>query len=185
MGIVGPQFVAGTAAMIFLLVAEVLASTGSVSETALVYIARHRNLVISAAMLAFQVAFSFALILAMRRLDWPLAWQAAGPAVALMISVALTSVIKARVLGLLLAASVSPLRWPLIGAVAATLVVGGLCTLLPTWAVLAIGEPAIAATYLFILWRFAFGAADRALFAGAARDSGAIDETANGRPGSA
>ena len=172
MGIVGPQFVAGTAAMAFLLVAEVLASTGAVSETALVYIARHRNLVISAAMLAVQVALSFALILAMRRLGWPLAWQAAGPAVALMTSVALTSVIKARVLGSLLAASVSPLRRPLVAAVAAAIVVGGAFTLLPDrldWAELLIGEPAIAATYLFVLWRFAFGPADRALFAGAAR----------------
>ena len=164
MGIVGPQFVAGTAAMAFLLVAEVLASTGAVSETALVYIARHRNLAISAAMLAFQVALSVALILLMRRLGWPVAWQAAGPAVALMTSVALTSVIKAGVLGRLLYASVSPLRWPLVAAIGAAIAVGGAFTLLPQWAELLIGEPAIAATYLFVLWRFAFGAEDRALF---------------------
>ncbi|WP_254605197.1 lipopolysaccharide biosynthesis protein [Sphingomonas bacterium] len=169
MGIVGPQFVAGTAAMAFLLVAEVLASTGAVSETALVYIARHRNLAISAAMLVVQVGLGVALILAMRRLGWPVTWQAAGPAVALMTSVALTSIIKAGVLGRLLGTSVSPLRWALVGAVAAALAIGGTFTLLPTWAELLIGEPAIAATYLFVLWRFAFEPADRALFAGAAR----------------
>lgn len=185
LGMVGSQFVAGTAAMIFLLVAEVLASTGSVSETALVYIARHRNLLISATMLVFQVALSFASIVVARRLGWPILWQAAGPAVALMVGVALTSVIKARLLGRLLAAPVSPLRWPLIGAVVAALLVGAVFTLLPTWAALAIGEPAIAATYLFILWRFAFGPADRALFAGAARESDAGDEPANGRTGAA
>ena len=167
MGIVGPQFVAGTAALAFLLTAEVLASTGAVCESALVYMARHRNLMISAAMLSFQVVLSFALIFAMRTLGWPVEWQAAGPAVALMLSLALTSVIKAWVLGTLLHASVSPLRWPLIWAALAAIVVGGAFTMLPhdyEWAEVVIGIPAIAATYLFILWRWAFGTADRALF---------------------
>nr|WP_221364157.1 oligosaccharide flippase family protein [Sphingomonas jinjuensis] len=167
MGVVGPQFVAGTAALGFLLTAEVLASTGAVSESALVYIARHRNLMISAGMLAFQIVASFALIGAMRSLGWPVSWQAAGPAVALMLSLLLTSIIKARLLGRLLGASVNPVRWPMIGAVAAAIVVGTAFTLLPhrlEWAELLFGEPAIAATYLFILWRFAFEPADRSLF---------------------
>jgi O-antigen/teichoic acid export membrane protein len=171
MGIVGPQFVAGTAAMGFLLWAEVLASTGAVSETALVYIARHRNLVISAAMLLFQVGLSFALVYLMRAVGWPADWQAAGPALALLASVAVTSVVKAGVLRRLLAAPVSPLRRPLLGAIAAAVAVGGAITLVPKrleWVELVIGEPAIAATYLFVLWRFAFGPEDRALFAGAA-----------------
>ena len=166
-GVVGPQFVAGAGAMVFLLFAEVLASPGAVSETALVYIARHLNLAISLLMLLVQVGLSFALVATMRRLGWPVAWQAAGPALALMVSVALTSVVKAGVLGRLLAASVSPLRWPLIGAAAAAVVVGLAFWALPPalgWARLPLGEPAIAAAYLFVLWRFAFGAEDRALF---------------------
>src|SRR3546814_9156790 len=44
MGMVGPEFVAGTAALGFLLTAEVLASTGTVCESALVSVARMRNL---------------------------------------------------------------------------------------------------------------------------------------------
>ena len=40
MGVIGPQFVAGTAAMGFLLTAEVFASTGTVCESALVYVAQ-------------------------------------------------------------------------------------------------------------------------------------------------
>ncbi|MFT3977527.1 MAG: oligosaccharide flippase family protein [Sphingomonas bacterium] len=167
MGVVGPQFVAGTAALAFLLTAEVLASTGAVCESALVYMARHRNLMISAAMLTFQVLLSFALIFFMRWLGWPTAWQAAGPAVALMLSLALTSVIKARVLGRMLHAPVSPLRWPLLWAVLAAIVVGAAFTLLPhrlEWVEVIAGIPAIAATYLLILWRYAFGPADRALF---------------------
>jgi O-antigen/teichoic acid export membrane protein len=187
-GVVGPQFVAGAAAMVFLLFAEVLASTGAVSETALVYIARHLNLAVSSVMLVVQVALSFALVAVVRRFGWPLAWQAAAPAVALAASVGLTSVIKAGVLGRLLAASVSPLRRPLFGAAAAAVLVGAGFSLLPpslAWARLPIGEPAIAATYLFVLWRYAFAAEDRALFAGAARDSDTVGETANGRPGAA
>ena len=167
MGTVGPQFVAGTAALAFLLIAEVLASTGAVCESALVYIARHLNLMISAVMLTFQIALSFALILAMRGLGWPEAYQAAGPAVALMASLALTSVVKARVLGRMLGASVSPWRWPLLGAAGIATLVGGLFTLLPhrlEWAELLFGEPAILITYLFVLWRYAFAPADRALF---------------------
>ena len=46
-------------------------------------------------------------------------------------------------------------------------VVGGAFTLLPRrleWAELLFGVPAIAGLYLFILWRYAFGPADRTLF---------------------
>ena len=167
MGVVGPEFVAGTAALAFLLIAEVVASTGAVSETALVYTARHRNLMISVAMLAVQVALSLALIGAMRAVGWPVEWQAAGPAVALVVSLALTSIIKARLLGRILDAPVQPFRWPLLWAAAAAILVGIAFTLLPEryeWAELLIGEPLIAAVYLLVLWRFAFTPADRALF---------------------
>jgi O-antigen/teichoic acid export membrane protein len=165
MGVVGPQFVAGTAALAFLLIAEVMASTGAVCESALVYTARHRNLMISAGMLGFQVVLSFGLIFAMRAVGWPTAFQAAGPAVALMISLALTSVIKARLLSHILKAPVSPLRRSLLWAVLAATIVGVAFTWLPPryeWAELLIGEPAIAGVYLLVLWKFASDA-DRAL----------------------
>ncbi|MCH3765198.1 hypothetical protein, partial [Campylobacter coli] len=79
----------------------------------------------------------------------------------------MTSIIKARLLGRILSAPVSPWRWPLASAAGAAIVVGVAFTMLPhrlEWAELLFGEPAIAATYLFILWRFAFAPADRALF---------------------
>ena len=167
MGVVGPQFVAGTAALGFLLTAEVLASTGAVCESALVYVARLTNLVISATMLLIQIGLSFALIFYMRWLGWPVNWQAAGVAVALMASLALTSLIKARVLAAKLGAPVSPWRWPLLWAALAAIGAGSLFTALPhrfEWAELAFGEPAIAATYAYILWKRAFTPADRALF---------------------
>lgn len=167
MGVIGPQFVAGTAALAFLLTAEVLASMAAVSESALVYVARHRNLMISAGMLGFQIVLSFALILAMRAAGWPEDYQAAGPAIALALSLALTSILKTRLLAHLLKARVSGWRWPLVWAALAALLVGTIFTSLPheyEWAELVFGLPAIAGVYLFVLWKFAFGPEDRALF---------------------
>ena len=167
MGVVGKQFVAGTAALAFLLIGETLASTASVSESALVYIARHRNLMISLGMLMFQIMLSIALIFGMRWYMLPVNYQAAGPAIALMLSLGLTSVIKATLLSRLLDERVAAVRWPLVWAAAAAIVVGVAFTLLPPsleWAELLIGEPAIAATYLFVLWKWAFTADDRKLF---------------------
>lgn len=167
MGVIGPQFVAGTAALAFLLTAEVLASMAAVSESALVYVARHRNLMISAGMLGFQIVLSFALILAMRAAGWPENYQAAGPAIALALSLALTSILKTRLLAHLLDARVSGWRWPLVWAAVAAILVGTIFTSLPhqyEWAELVFGLPAIAGIYLFVLWKFAFGPEDRALF---------------------
>lgn len=167
MGVIGPQFVAGTAAMAFLLIAEVMASMGAVSESALIYVARHRNLMISFGMLIFQIVLSLGLILLMRRLGWPENFQAAGPAIALMVSLAIGSLIKSRLLSRLLKAPVSGWRWPLVWAALVAIGVGSVFTSLPhrfEWAELVFGLPAIAASYLFVIWRFAFGPDDRALF---------------------
>lgn len=167
MGTIGPQFVAGTAALAFLLTAEVVASMAAVSESALVYIARHRNLMISAVMLAFQIGLSFALICTMRGLGWPPNYQAAGPAIALMLSFAITSVLKSRLLSALLEAPVSGWRWALLWAACVAIGVGTLFTSLPhryEWVELVFGLPAIGASYAAVLWRWAFGPDDRALF---------------------
>ncbi len=167
MGVVGPQFVAGTAALAFLLTAEAAASTGAVSESALVYIARIHNLLISLGMLCFQIALSFAFIFAMRAVGWPVNYQAAGPAVALFVSVGLTSIIKSTYLSHLLQAAVAGWRWPMLWAALTAIVVGTAFTSLPRqfeWAELVIGVPMIAASYLFVLFKWAFGPEDRALF---------------------
>ena len=167
MGLIGPLFVSGTAAMGFLLTAEVLASTGSVSESTLVYIARHTNLAISVVMLGVQIALSFGFIFAMRRLGWPTAYQAAGPALALMLSLTITSIIKASLLSHLLKASAWAWRWPFVWAILAAIGAGSLFTMTPKrfeWTELVFGIPAIGAVYGFVLWRWAFGPDDRALF---------------------
>jgi O-antigen/teichoic acid export membrane protein len=167
MGLVGPQFVGGTGALAFLLAAEVAAATAVVSEAALIYMARMRNLWISLATLGLQVLFSVILIHAV---DWigitgrsRGLFQAAAVALALMLALAVSSAIKARLLEKLLGAPISIWRWPLVWAVTAATVVGVAATYLPEWAELSLGIPAILGVYGWIIWTRGFGADDRAL----------------------
>ena len=167
MATIGPQFTSGAAALVFLLFGEVFASTGAVCETALVYMARMRNLLISAGMLVVQVMLSFGLILTIRALGFGITEQAAGAPGALALVLLATSVVKANLLGRLLGAPVSPMRWPLVWAALAAGAVGALFTLLPRdlrVVQLSVGIPATALTYLLVMWRYAFGPEDRALF---------------------
>lgn len=164
MGVVGPQFVVGATALVFLLLAEVSAVTGSVSESALVYIARKRNLMISLGVLLVQIALSFALIFAFKKPGVSIMWQAAAPAIALTVALGLGSIAKSMLLGRLLGAPVSPFRWTLLLAVAVAAIVGSVATRWVEWAELAIGIPLIMVSYLLVLFRFAFKPEDRALF---------------------
>ena len=167
MGTVGPQFIYGTAALAFLLAAEVLAATATTCESALVYVARHWNLLISGVMLAVQIGLSFAFIHVMRALGWPPNYQAAGPALALMGALSITSFIKAALLRALLGAPVSGWRWQLFLAGGVATGVGSIFTALPhrlEWVELVFGLPAIMASYLWVIWRFAFKPEDHALF---------------------
>jgi O-antigen/teichoic acid export membrane protein len=167
MGLLGEEFVAGTGALAFLLAAEVVAATAAVSEAALVYVARHRNLMISSLMIAVQAALTVAFILAMRSMGWPEGWQAAGAATALALALGLASILKARLLGRLLDAPVQGWRWPLVWAAMAAVAVGYFFTALPRslqWAELAFGIPAILATFGIVVWWKGFTPDDRLLF---------------------
>lgn len=171
MGLVGPQFVGGTAALGFLLAAEVIAATAAVSESALVYVARHRNLMISTLMIVVQAGLTVAIIQAMPLLPIPpggtQAYQAAGAALALALALALASILKARLLGRLLEAPVQGWRWSLIWAGAAAMLVGFAFMALPRrfeWIQLGIGAPAILLTFGLMVWYRGFTQEDRALF---------------------
>ncbi|MGQ0558847.1 MAG: lipopolysaccharide biosynthesis protein [Sphingosinicella sp.] len=173
MGLVGPAFVGGTAALAFLLAAEVVAATAAVSEGALVYVARHRNWLISILMLLAQAVLTVAILLALDWLSWPddpsqrQAFQAAGAAIALALALALASVLKASVLARLLGAPVQGWRWSLVWAAAAAIVVGFALTSLPArleWVELSIGVPAIMLVFGYVVWKMGFSAEDRALF---------------------
>ncbi|MFN3748782.1 MAG: lipopolysaccharide biosynthesis protein [Sphingorhabdus sp.] len=168
MGLVGPEFVGGTAAMAFLLAAEVAAATAVVSESALVYMARHRNLLLSLGMLALQVVLSLILIEMVPMLGLKPQYeglaQAAAVACALMLALGAASLAKAVLLAKLLDKPLSIWRWSLLPAVAAAIIMGIGATSLPEWAELAFGVPAILGVYLWIIWRWGFGPEDRVLF---------------------
>ena len=79
MGLVGSGFTGGTATLSFLLAAEVIAAAAVVSEAALIYVARTRNMIISLVMLAIEAGLAAALILVMKDEGFPQAFQATGP----------------------------------------------------------------------------------------------------------
>ncbi len=164
MGLGGPEVVGGTAALVFLLAAEVVASMAVVSEGVLVYIARKRNLAISIGVITMQAALTVALILLAQSLDLSEGFQAAGAALALFIALLASSVVKALVLKTLLKSSVSNWRWGLVYAAAPAVVVGFVFTRLPEWVELVIGAPAIIAVYLWVIWKRGFDEADKVLF---------------------
>jgi len=164
MGLVGPEFVSGTAALAFLLAAEVVAATAVVSEAALVYVARHRNLLISIATLALQAGLSVALILIAKSMGLPPITYAGAVALALMLALGFASLVKARLLARILGAPVNSLRWALVWATAGAAVLGWGATQLPEWAELLIGVPFILGIYAWLIWTRGFGPADRALF---------------------
>jgi O-antigen/teichoic acid export membrane protein len=168
LGLVGPEFVGGIAALAFLLAAEVVAATAVVSESALVYMARHRNLMLSLAMLGVQVVLSLLLIrlipLLPIRPEYHGLADAAAVAAALMLALGAASVAKAQLLSRLLNAPISIWRWTLLPAASAATLVGIGATSLPEWMELALGIPAILGVYLWIIWRWGFGPEDRVLF---------------------
>jgi O-antigen/teichoic acid export membrane protein len=171
MGLVGPQFVGGAMALAFLLTAEVAAATAVVSESALVYMARHRNLLISLAMLIVQGLVSVGLIILVD--DLPIQpehiglYQAAAVACGLTISLGIGSLIKSRFLSHLLGQNIRVWRWTLLIAVAAAALLGCIIVSVPArfeWLELTIGIPAILGLYGWIIWRWGFGPEDRVLF---------------------
>ncbi len=181
MGLVGHTFVGGTGALAVLLAAEAIAATAVVSEAALIYVAKMRNLAISIAMILFQAGLSIASVHAMRWLntfdsirwlrpgddpaDDPIA--AAGPAIALMIALGFASIVKSRLLSRILGAPVSGWRWSLVWASAGAGVVGWMFTRLPhhlEWVELVLGVPSILATFGVLIWYLGFGEEDRELF---------------------
>ncbi|KWV90748.1 lipopolysaccharide biosynthesis protein [Erythrobacter sp. YT30] len=164
MGLWGPAYVAGTAALAFLLAAEVAASMAVVSESVLVYIARKRNLAISVGILALQAALTVTFILIAKSYNVDAGFEAAMPAAALFCALATSSLVKALVLKRLLKEPVSNWRWALVYAAAPAVVVGYAFTFLPEWVELAIGIPAILAVYCFVIWKRGFGEEDKVLF---------------------
>lgn len=164
MGLGGPAFVAGTAALDFLLIAEVLAATGVVSEAALIYLARMRNLWISLGTIVLQAVLTLGFILAGQRAGIAPTGQAALAALAMALALAMASLLKARLLGRIVQRPISNWRRGLLIAGVPALLVGALARALPEWAELIFGLPAILGVWCLMIWRFGFGPEDRVLF---------------------
>ncbi|WEK47729.1 MAG: lipopolysaccharide biosynthesis protein [Candidatus Andeanibacterium colombiense] len=164
MGLGGPEFVGGTGALAFLLVAEVLAATAVVSEAALIYMARIKNLWVSLFTISLQAALTAAIMLAIQRYHKPELWYSAGAASALMLTLGTASLIKSRLLSRILHQPINNWRWALIWAAAPAMVVGWIAVQLPEWAELAFGVPAILGVYGWMIWNKGFGPEDRLLF---------------------
>jgi O-antigen/teichoic acid export membrane protein len=165
MGLVGPEFVGGTGALAFLLAAEVAAATAVVSEAALVYVARLRNLWISLATIGLQAVLTVAGIELVRHLGLNDNFRAAAAATALMLALGFASLVKGWLLARILSAPVNNWRWALVWAAAPAVVVGWAFTrFLPEWVELLFGIPAILLVYGWVIWRKGFGPEDRVLF---------------------
>ncbi|HZF43486.1 MAG TPA: oligosaccharide flippase family protein [Sphingomonadaceae bacterium] len=179
LGLVGGKFISGTAILGFLLLAEVVAATAAVSESALIYVARHRNLMISVIVFGVQVALSVLFIVVLQQVQvppavaerlglaggtLPPAWAATGPAIALVLALGLSSILKSRLLARLLGAPVSGWRWALVWAAVAATVVGAGVTRTPEWMELLLGVPLILAVFGYVIWKRGFTEDDRALF---------------------
>jgi O-antigen/teichoic acid export membrane protein len=171
MGLFGENgaFVPGTGALAFLLAAEVVAATAVVSEAALVYVARLRNLWVSIGTIVLQGLLTVGFMLLIEQVDFIGAdrieyYRAAAAAGALMLALAAASIIKAVMLSRILGHSVNNWRWPLVWAVLAAVAVGQIAIRVPEWAELVLGVPAILAIYCWIIWTKGFGPEDRVLF---------------------
>jgi O-antigen/teichoic acid export membrane protein len=165
MGLVGPQFVGGTGALALLLAAEVVAATAVVSEAALIYMARLRNVLVSIATITLQALLTVGGIMLVERLGLGELYRAAVAALALVVALAFASLVKARMLSRRLGQPINNWRWALVWAAAPAALTGWLATrFLPEWAELLFGIPAILAVYGWVIWNRGFGPEDRILF---------------------
>ena len=165
MGLVGPAFVGGTGALVFLLAAEVIAATAVVSEAALIYVARFQNLMISLMTITIQAALTVGGIMLVNAYALGDLYRAAAAAAALMLSLGVASLAKSWLLSRKLGEPVNSWRWGLVWAAAPAIVLGWLATqYLPEWAELAFGVPAILTAYSWTIWNKGFGPEDRVLF---------------------
>ena len=169
MEVVGAGFGAGAGILFLLLAAEVFYVTGAVSEGALVYMARHRNLMTSLTVLGVQVALTILFVTGFDALfpgvdeDRPV--QGIGAALALALAAGLASILKVMLLHHLIPERVTGLRWVFVPATAVTAVAGWLSmTYLPDFWQITVGLPVLVMIYGSILWFFGFKGPDRLLF---------------------
>lgn len=165
MGLGGPDFVQGTGALMLLLLAEVVAATAVVSEAALVYLASYRNFLASLFTIALQAVLTVIGVEMVTDLGLSPGWQIAAAAGALMLALAFASLTKSMLLARIVRHNINNWRWALVWAVVPALATGLIIKqLMPEWASMAVGIPAVLLVYGWLIWRKGFGPEDRVLF---------------------
>ena len=165
-------------ALQFLLAAEVGAAAAVVSEAALIYMAPMRNLALSLGTIALQAVLTVIGMHVDNGFNLTPFDRASSAAGALLVTLCISSLIKSQLLRRLLGHPVSNLRWSLLLAIIPAGAVGWAAgAVLPEWAEIGLGIPAILATYCWVIWTWGFGPEDRLLLR---RDSGTTD-TMEGR----
>lgn len=159
MGLFGPVFAGGALVLAVLLTVELLAAQAAVAESALIYVARGRNLVWSLVGVGIQIGVSLVLV---PRTD--VLGGGVGAALGLAVSALFLSIVKSRLLAEKLGHPVSGWRWSMLIAGAAGLGTGLVVMRTPEPIQLSIGLIAILGVYGGIIWRFGFKGADRLLF---------------------
>lgn len=155
MGLFGPAFAQGAPILALLLIVELFAAQAAVTESALIYIRRHANLLWSAAGIVVQVAIT--LLLVQR-------FGGIGAAAGLASAALFLSIVKTQVLGRALKAPVSGWRWSLLLAAAPAFAVGLGVQLLPEYVQLSAGVAAILGVFSAVVWTTGFKGPDRLLF---------------------
>ncbi|MBS3960507.1 MAG: oligosaccharide flippase family protein [Sandarakinorhabdus sp.] len=156
MGLFGPEFAAGALIMALLLTAELAAANSSISEMGLIYARPRANLLIAAGGLALQAALSLALVPR---------FGGEGAAAALLLTLVAVAVARQWALGRALEAPVGFWRWSLLGAGGAVFALGYAARSLPELSQMLLTIPGVLLVFGFIMWRWGFSPADRALFA--------------------
>jgi len=164
MGLVGPNFVGGTGALGFLLAAEVVAATAVVAEAALIYVASLRNLWVSICAITLQAGLTVGAMMLADKFNFNDGWRAASAAAALMLALAVSSLVKAILLSRILKHTINNWRWALVIAASLAILVGQLVIMLPQWGQLVLGIPTIMTVYGYFIWTRGFGPEDRMLF---------------------
>ncbi len=169
MEVVGEGFGAGAGVLFLLLAAEVFYVTAAISESALVYMARHRNLIASLIALGAQIVMTLGFIQLFDVVFPDVAEnrpvQGIGAALALALAALLASILKVVLLHHLIPERVSGLRWVYLPVTAVTAAAGfASMHFLPAFWQIAVGLPLLIAIYGGLMWTFGFKGADRLLF---------------------
>ena len=168
MNVVGEGFGGGAGVLALLLAAEVLYVTGAVTEGALVYMARHRNLIASVIALGAQIVMTVIFVntfdVLFPGIDEDRAVQGIGAALAFAIAALLVSVMKVAITHRLLGERVSGWRLVFLPAALVTAIAGFGIMQLPEFWRIVIGLPLILTVFGSIMWTFGFKGDDRLLF---------------------